>query len=137
MYRRNNDKLEILLVQATHNPNEWVLPKGHIEPEETLSQAAVREVKEESNVWAKVLADLGDVNFNLSEDSPVRMKVFLMECVEEKNKEARREKMWLITDEAINKASHEETKRIMSSGVEQLRQYPPDKTLKAPALELK
>ena len=31
---------EYLLVQASKNPNEWVLPKGHIEPSESAEAAA-------------------------------------------------------------------------------------------------
>ena len=37
----------------------WVLPKGTLEPGETTKQAALREVKEESGVDAKLLSYVG------------------------------------------------------------------------------
>jgi 8-oxo-dGTP diphosphatase len=46
------DKREVLLIK---NPsNIWTFPKGHIEKGETREQAAVREVKEETNVDAQI-----------------------------------------------------------------------------------
>ena len=41
---------EYLLVRAKQNPAEWVLPKGHIERNESEEEAAVREVFEERGV---------------------------------------------------------------------------------------
>ena len=35
---------------------EWCLPKGHIEPGETLTQTAEREVAEETGITGRVLA---------------------------------------------------------------------------------
>lgn len=42
----------IVLVRAKNHafPNDWVLPKGHIEPGESAAQAAEREAKEETGV---------------------------------------------------------------------------------------
>ena len=42
----------------------WVMPKGNIEAEETFKQAALREVKEESGVSAKVIKYLGKTQYN-------------------------------------------------------------------------
>jgi 8-oxo-dGTP pyrophosphatase MutT (NUDIX family) len=39
------------------------LPKGHIDPDETPLQAAVREVREETGVDAQPLAELGEVRY--------------------------------------------------------------------------
>jgi len=41
----------------------WALPKGHLEPEETPEQAAVREVKEETGLDATVVAPLGVIDY--------------------------------------------------------------------------
>ena len=41
----------------------WSLPKGHIEPGETIEQAAVREVREETGITAAVLGELGVIDF--------------------------------------------------------------------------
>jgi 8-oxo-dGTP pyrophosphatase MutT (NUDIX family) len=42
---------------------EWCLPKGHLEGDETLEQAAVREVAEETGIHGRVLASLGTIDY--------------------------------------------------------------------------
>jgi len=42
---------------------EWCLPKGHIEPGETLPQTAEREVAEETGITGRVLAELGTIDY--------------------------------------------------------------------------
>jgi 8-oxo-dGTP pyrophosphatase MutT (NUDIX family) len=41
----------------------WSLPKGHIEPGETASQTAIREVHEETGIDGVVLAELGSIDY--------------------------------------------------------------------------
>ncbi len=42
---------------------EWCLPKGHVEPGETLQQTAEREVAEETGILGRVLVTLGTVEY--------------------------------------------------------------------------
>ena len=42
---------------------EWCLPKGHPEGTETLEEAAVREVAEETGIQGRVLAPLGTIDY--------------------------------------------------------------------------
>jgi 8-oxo-dGTP pyrophosphatase MutT (NUDIX family) len=41
----------------------WGFPKGHVEPGETLAEAAVREVREETGIEAVIERMLGDVRY--------------------------------------------------------------------------
>jgi len=41
----------------------WSLPKGHLEEGETLEQAAVREVAEETGITGEVIGTLGTIDF--------------------------------------------------------------------------
>lgn len=41
----------------------WSLPKGHVEPGETVEQAALREVHEETGLTAEIVAPLGIIDF--------------------------------------------------------------------------
>jgi ADP-ribose pyrophosphatase YjhB (NUDIX family) len=51
----------LLLVRraSRHGRGNWQLPGGFIEPEETIEQAAVREVEEETGVTGEVVGVLG------------------------------------------------------------------------------
>ena len=62
-----------------------MLPKGHIEPGEDMRHTAVREVREETGVWARVKDDLGQISFKLS-GRQVNIQFFWMEkMVDEDN----------------------------------------------------
>lgn len=47
----------------------WSLPKGHLEQGETLEQAAIREVSEETGIIGRVLAPLGVIDFYFTADA--------------------------------------------------------------------
>ena len=42
---------------------EWCLPKGHVEPGETLVQTAEREVEEETGIQGRALITLGTIEY--------------------------------------------------------------------------
>ena len=85
---REVDEL-ILLLQRTGR-SELRLPKGHVEVGETTEQAAVREVREETNYAdVVIIADLGSLThtfYNVARDTEVtRTEVyFLMRLASEK-----------------------------------------------------
>ncbi len=63
---------------------EWCLPKGHPEGAETLEQAAVREVAEETGIRGRVLTPLGTIDYWFSVPEKRIHKVvhhYLMEAV--------------------------------------------------------
>lgn len=42
---------------------DWVLPKGRVEENESLSTAALREVEEETGVKASIIGYIGQINY--------------------------------------------------------------------------
>jgi len=54
VWRRTAGALQFLLVRPLDGSPVWVLPKGHIEAGETPAVAAVREVREEAGVVARL-----------------------------------------------------------------------------------
>ncbi len=86
-------KNTILLLKKYNG--DWVLPKGKVEKNETLSTAALREVKEETGVEAEILFYIGNINYkyhSFKYDEIVSkyvhwyyMKSASMECRPQKN----------------------------------------------------
>ncbi|HTW89727.1 MAG TPA: NUDIX hydrolase [Candidatus Binataceae bacterium] len=58
--------VQVILVRPTGR-DAWVLPKGHVESGETIAQTAIREVREETGVKAKVSEPLGEVAYVFSQ----------------------------------------------------------------------
>jgi ADP-ribose pyrophosphatase YjhB (NUDIX family) len=54
-----DDRLLLVRRASRHGRGNWQLPGGFIEPDETIEQAVVREVREETGVTAEVQAVLG------------------------------------------------------------------------------
>jgi 8-oxo-dGTP pyrophosphatase MutT (NUDIX family) len=53
---------KILLI-STQEGRRWQLPKGHVEAGESNTEAACREVQEETGVTGRILAPLPDVEY--------------------------------------------------------------------------
>lgn len=43
---------------------DWVLPKGHIEMGETMEEAAIREVREETGIHGEILKYIGYIRYS-------------------------------------------------------------------------
>jgi len=112
VYRWKGGQLEYLLVQAKRTPQKWVLPKGHIEPGERMQESAVREVREETGVEARIKSELSKVSFFV-EGEAICVQFYLMEAVEEAKPIDEREHEWLPPDEAVRRASHKETQDLL------------------------
>jgi 8-oxo-dGTP pyrophosphatase MutT (NUDIX family) len=59
VYRKTGDTIEVLICKDA-GYHKWVLPKGLVGKGEALEQAALREVREEVGVTARVIASLGE-----------------------------------------------------------------------------
>ncbi len=113
--KREGEVVEYLLVEAKDDPEQWVLPKGHIEASENPRETAVREVHEETGVWGKIIADLGQVTFTVN-GAAITTQFFLMEYAGRGlGQEASREHQWVPYEEAVTKASHLETRDLLKS----------------------
>ena len=61
VYRKVGDNdYEVALVYRKRH-DDWSLPKGHIEEGETREETALREVKEETGLDARIVEPLGEV----------------------------------------------------------------------------
>ncbi len=103
-----------LLVEASDNPDQWVLPKGKIEEDEDTQQTAVREVHEETGVWARIDGGLGRQSYSVN-GKPITVQVFLMKRVARGvRSDPHRKSKWLTLEDAIKRASHAETRNALA-----------------------
>jgi 8-oxo-dGTP pyrophosphatase MutT (NUDIX family) len=114
VYRREDKQLQFLLVQTSADRSHWVLPKGHIEPSEDPRVTAVREVKEESGHWARVVGWCEDGRLGNEPNAP-NVRWFLMELVEEAAtwRDEDRQRRWLSLDAAKQQATFRETGSLL------------------------
>lgn len=54
--------------------NVWLMPKGHVDPGETLEETAVREVNEETGLTVELGPRLGETSYSHTEDGRIHHK---------------------------------------------------------------
>lgn len=107
--RREGGRLRFLLVRARRDPTQWVFPKGHVEPGETPEAAAVREVREEAGVRARIVEPLDRLAVRAGD-----VLLFLMLYEGEAGAGEGREIAWCDPDETRRRLSGPESRRLLS-----------------------
>src|SRR3990167_5416396 len=83
VFKKENSQMFVLVTQHSQH-HGWVFPKGLIDKDEDKKTTALREVKEEGGVEAKIIKELEPVEyFYKFESQTIKKKVtyFLMEYV--------------------------------------------------------
>lgn len=117
-----DDQLLILIVRAKKTPEDWIFPKGHIEPGETSEFAAERELAEEAGVQGKLFAPAGELQFR-SGHKDVQVVYYLFDFVTEVPREEKREIKWCEYDEALNLLSHKGAVDLLKNAFPLLRKH--------------
>lgn len=109
---------------------DWVLPKGRVEKNESLEEAALREVFEESGVRAEIIEYIGLVNYrfrNLKENKTINktvhwylMKSSSMDCTPQK-KEGFVDALFVHIDKAENLVRYVDERNIIAKGIKMIR----------------
>jgi len=58
--------------------NDWSFPKGHIDGEETPIEAMKREVKEETGLTGRIVAQLPDLKYSTPQRENILVNMYLM-----------------------------------------------------------
>ena len=113
---------EVLLI---HYPKKrgggWSFPKGHIDPGETTEIAAVREVLEEGNVQAEVVANIGTTEYVNPKGVPRRIHWFAMRTQNNDPKpEPGFEARFFSVPDALERITHAENRTLLETAVRTL-----------------
>lgn len=109
--RETARELEMLIVRPSDGSDAWVLPKGHIEPGERPEEAAVREVREEAGVQARVHRFLGSADF-AAKGEDVRAAYYLMFWENAVTPSEERDSRWVPLTEAGAKLTHANARQL-------------------------
>lgn len=147
VYKLENGKIYWLLIKtvtnnrvrqmgrSTHKQSKSVykFPKGHLNKNEFLKQAALREVEEEGQVKAKIVMKLGSRNYIIW-DKELKRKIvkkvtfFLMEYLGPSNlkyydKEMVLEREWFTFEEAYEKLAYDSEKILLKKAKAQIDNF--------------
>jgi 8-oxo-dGTP pyrophosphatase MutT (NUDIX family) len=129
VYRRDGDEIEIMLASRRTRRGElaWGLAKGGIEEEESMEDAAVREVREETGLLAEIESSLGETRyFYVWEDVRIRKTVhfFLMRHtggdIDDRDDEME-EIRWFPLERALKRAAYRGERDVLARAAELLR----------------
>jgi 8-oxo-dGTP pyrophosphatase MutT (NUDIX family) len=109
---RGSSSREFLIVRARRTADQWIFPKGHIEPGESAEHAALREAREEAGVIGRVIAPLSAIEFVFN-GRQVHVQYFLVTAVGRALEHEAREQAWLPFDDARAHLSHADARRLL------------------------
>ena len=111
---------------------DWVLPKGRVEENETIMDAAVREVYEESRAKVNVIKYLGKINYEFNrtcykEKVKIYKEVYWylmvarnMNCSAQKN-EGFIEAKFLPFERTLSIARYDDERKIIKKAIEDIK----------------
>ena len=129
VYRHGGDGIEIVLAARRTRRGDlaWGLAKGGIEADESVEQAAVREVREETGIDAEIEASLGETRyFYVWEDVRIRKTVhfFLMRATSgdpADRDDEMEDVQWFALDRALKRAAYRGEREVLGRAAELLR----------------
>jgi 8-oxo-dGTP diphosphatase len=116
-----------LLVAIIHRGRyqDWTFPKGKVDPGETLAEAAVREVREETGLKVSLGVPLTTVSYPLDKDKTKVVHYWATKVSDKalskskfKPDEEVSEVLWLKTDEAFAKLSYQHDRDLLDEVLE-------------------
>jgi 8-oxo-dGTP pyrophosphatase MutT (NUDIX family) len=128
VYRRDGEALEVLLAARRTRRGDlaWGLAKGGIELDESIEDAAIREVREETGIDAEIEDSLGETRyFYVWDDVRVRKVVhfFLMRAVggdTNDHDDEMEDVRWFPLERALKRAAYKGEREVLARAAERL-----------------
>ncbi len=118
--RLDTKEPQVLLVSARRNPRNWIFPKGHIEKGESPEAAALRETREEAGVSARLIGPAGILEYGFL-GAKARVEYFLVLFTREAGPpEDGRQRIWCGLDDALDRLSYKNTRKLLRKAWKQL-----------------
>ncbi len=120
VFRRIDDRIDILMIQD--RLGRWTIPKGHVEPGESLEQTALREVAEETGLQRfRIGEKLDTLRFFYRKDGKLifmTTDVFVMEALGDTESLSHGDSAgivdvkWFAADRALKLVEYRDTERL-------------------------
>lgn len=128
VFRRTNAGTEFMVVTALRDKSQWVLPKGHLKKYESHNSAAVREVEEETGVFARIRCPLSIVAFQATNadgaTEEVVCKYYLMQWISNGSGGEKREIRWLGYEQSRSLLTHKSARDVLDRAIVALEKLP-------------
>lgn len=121
-------KEELVLLIRSKSSNIFSIPKGKAEPNESLEETALREVREETGYDTKIVSKIGSINFDFEKDGEMRNKTvtcFKLEILDDSDPKPNLqegedfENIWVTPNEAVSLLTYDEEKEVLKRAIAQ------------------
>lgn len=121
-YKYDDDNVLKIMLVTTTSGDEWIIPKGKIEPDLTPAESALKEAREEAGLKGEIVGDvIGSYRFRKKKNNRVcRVDVFPM-AVRKKQKKKKweekkkRKRGWYTIPEALELIVNPELKELIAN----------------------
>jgi 8-oxo-dGTP pyrophosphatase MutT (NUDIX family) len=116
---REVDGERFYLVVTSSDGAHWVLPKGHIEPNESSERAALRELQEEAGVIGEIVKPLSVQDFKRNGEI-FTVQYFLVRAIQLQQADEMRILRWESEQAAFDLLTFHEARMALREGAEQI-----------------
>ena len=121
-FRRKKEGIQVCLIR-NKGGKKWKIPKGFVDPGETVQQAALKEAWEEAGLSGHLSGGtIGSYEYE-KWGTELSVSIFLMEVIEQEDEweESRfRERRWFSTDDALEMLKKHPIKPLLDTAATRL-----------------